>query len=167
MAYWVHIEQDGLAWYRAEAFAPPAPKPEGRAGFPVLCIESQGFVFRFTSKEQLAECIDVLGRKPLPTSRRLSARRGGGHGPNSHWLSRLPGHIKAPKARERAVADLQAVVRGMAIDNPFKPPCAQARGLGSTRDANAERNGIPLLPSRMPIQPVTLELINGLRDEQP
>ena len=167
MAYWVHIEQDASAWSRAESYTPPAPKPAGRAGFPVLCVESQGFVFRFSSKEQLAECIDVLGRKPLPTSRRLSALRGGGHGPNSHWLSRLPGHVKAPKARERAVADLHAVVQGMATDNAFKSAPAGVQGLGRSRGAYAERNGIPLLRSRAPIQPVTLELVNGLRDEQP
>ena len=32
---------------------------------------------------------------------------------------------------------------------------------------SAERNGIPLLPSRKSAQAVTLELVNQLRDEQP
>ena len=114
MAYWVHVEQSGSAWRASESYDPPAPRPEGRNGYPVLCIESQGFVFRFSSKEQLAECVQVLSRKPLPTSRRLSALRSGGHGPNSHWLSRLPGHVKAPKVRQRAVDDLQSVIRAMA-----------------------------------------------------
>ena len=36
-----------------------------------------------------------------------------------------------------------------------------------TRGAKAERNGIPLLPSRKSAQAVTLELVNQLRDEQP
>lgn len=39
-----------------------------------------------------------------------------------------------------------------------------ARG---SRSAKAERNGIPLLPSRKHAVPVTLELVNQLRDEQP
>ena len=39
-----------------------------------------------------------------------------------------------------------------------------ARG---TRSAKTERNGIPLLPSRRAAVPVTLELVNQLRDEQP
>jgi hypothetical protein len=39
-----------------------------------------------------------------------------------------------------------------------------ARG---TRGARSERNGIPLLPSRKGAVPVTLELVNQLRDEQP
>ena len=35
------------------------------------------------------------------------------------------------------------------------------------RSSRAERNGIPLLPSRKSALPVTLELVNQLRDEQP
>jgi hypothetical protein len=37
----------------------------------------------------------------------------------------------------------------------------------STRGSRSERNGIPLLPSRKATVPVTLELVNQLRDEQP
>lgn len=37
----------------------------------------------------------------------------------------------------------------------------------SARGNKAERNGIPLLPSRKSAVPVTLELVNQLRDEQP
>jgi hypothetical protein len=121
MAYWVHVEQGGSAWRSSDAYDPPAPRPEGRNGYPVLCVESQGFVFRFSSKEQLAECLEVLARKPLQTSRRLSVLRGGGHGPNSHWLSRLPGQVKSPKIRLRAVEDLRSVIRAMAPNNSFKP----------------------------------------------
>lgn len=128
MAYWVHVEPPGVAWRAAERYEPPAPQPEGLNGYPVLCIESQGFVFRFSSAHQLGECIDILGRTPLPTSRRLSARRQGGHGPNSHWLSRLPGHIKSPKARQRAVQDLRSVMSALAPEHAFRPrmPAAPA-----------------------------------------
>jgi hypothetical protein len=35
------------------------------------------------------------------------------------------------------------------------------------RSSRNERNGIPLLPSRQGASPVTLELVNQLRDEQP
>lgn len=41
--------------------------------------------------------------------------------PNSHWLSRLPGHIKSPKVRQHVVEDLRSVISAMAPDNPFKP----------------------------------------------
>ncbi len=37
----------------------------------------------------------------------------------------------------------------------------------STRSTKTERNGIPLLPSRKAAVPVTLELVNQLRDEWP
>ena len=36
-----------------------------------------------------------------------------------------------------------------------------------TRAARAERNGVPLLPSRRGAAPVTPELVNQLRDELP
>ena len=36
-----------------------------------------------------------------------------------------------------------------------------------TRGTKTERNGIPLLRSRKANAPVTLELVNQLRDEQP
>jgi hypothetical protein len=36
-----------------------------------------------------------------------------------------------------------------------------------TRGSRSERNGIPLLPSRKAAVPVTLELVNQLRDEHP
>lgn len=121
MAYWVHVQIGDIAWRTSESYDPPAPGHEGRNGYPVLCVESQGFVFRFSSAAQLAECIDVLARKPLPTSRRLCAARGRRDGPNGHWLSRLPGHIKSPRIRERVVKDLRSVVSAMAPDNAFNP----------------------------------------------
>lgn len=37
----------------------------------------------------------------------------------------------------------------------------------SARGSKTERNGIPLLPSRKAAVPVTMELVNQLRDEQP
>lgn len=36
----------------------------------------------------------------------------------------------------------------------------------SGRETQTERNGIPLLPSKKCASPVTLELVNQLRDEQ-
>lgn len=42
------------------------------------------------------------------------------------------------------------------------------RGLaGGTSITPTERNGIPLLPVRQDAAPVTLELVNQLRDERP
>jgi len=47
--------------------------------------------------------------KPLPTSRQLSRKRELPVGPNSHWLSRLPVKLKAPKERAKLVSRLEAV----------------------------------------------------------
>jgi hypothetical protein len=146
MAYWVHVERTGTDWRSSESYSPPAPQPEGQFGYPVLCIESQGFVFRFSSKEQLAECIRVLSQKPLPTSRRLSSIRSSGHGPNSHWLSRLPGRVKSPKIRERAVDDLLATTRAMAPNNSFKP--TPLRG-GLTQALGVPVTGKSMNPARL------------------
>jgi hypothetical protein len=42
------------------------------------------------------------------------------------------------------------------------------QGLGKgARSARPVRNGVPLLPRRKGAAPVTLELVNRLRDEQP
>lgn len=109
-AYWAHKNKNGAFWIYATAFEPPAPKPVPHKGYRVLCVQSKGFVFRFSSPEQLTDCIRVLSMKPLPTTRRLSAIHGGGHGPNSHWLSRLPASVKSPKARTAAVSALRAAV---------------------------------------------------------
>lgn len=121
MAYWVHVEQDHKGWRDAAVFDPPAPRKVPHHGYPVLCVESHGMVFRFSSVAQLAECKHVLSLTPLPTSSRLSAVRAGvkGVGPNSHWLSRLPGRIKAPRMRSRVVNDLDDVLRSRTPEGSF------------------------------------------------
>jgi hypothetical protein len=115
MAYWVHIEQGRQSWREAISFNPPAPLPDGKKGFPVLCVEFGGVVLRFSSAAQLSECVRILSQKPLPTSLRLSALRGTGVGPNGHWLSRLPASIKSPKARAHIVHQLGTLVGHIAI----------------------------------------------------
>lgn len=83
-------------------------------GYLVLCVESNRFTFRFSSPEQLADCMRVLAMNPLPTTRRLSALYGSGHGPNSHWLSRLPASVKNPKARKAALTALRVAQEKLA-----------------------------------------------------
>lgn len=119
MAYWIHVQKSGESWYRATEFDPPAPEPEGRLGYRVLCVESCGMTFWFTSKEQLAACIKTLSTKPLPSTWRLARLRGGA-GPNGHWLSRLPASVKSSKGRQRVVADLGDVARRLEPDGLLK-----------------------------------------------
>ena len=61
----------------------------------------------FTSPAELDTYVDVMSRKPLPSSRALS--RGFPMGPNSHWLSRLPKKAKSVKHRETAVKYLREI----------------------------------------------------------
>jgi hypothetical protein len=130
MAYWVHVEQDGKAWRASGHFEPPAPLPQGRAGYAVLCVEIGKHDLVFSSPAQLDEMIRLLASSPLPTTQRLAhgrAARGTAHAVaapplNSHWLSRLPVALKSAKARPRVVEALQAV-RAVAVrDGRFVAP---------------------------------------------
>jgi hypothetical protein len=118
MAYWVHIEQDGKHWRNSRAYAPPAPQRVPHKGFAVVCVEASGTVLRFSSEAQIEEFIRVLAMKPLPTSRRMSAMRGTGAGPNQHWLSRLPVALKSSRARPRLVELLKQVLALKEAPNP-------------------------------------------------
>ncbi|WP_299984848.1 hypothetical protein [uncultured Pontibacter sp.] len=109
MAYWVHIEQDGVPWYAAQAFDPPAPQKNANGMYKIYHIEVDGFTFVFSSVEQLDHCIDILSMKLLPTTRALSEKRPGHMGPNSHWLSRLPAHVKPWSYRQKAVKYLSKI----------------------------------------------------------
>jgi hypothetical protein len=117
MAYWVHIEQDGRHWRDSNAYVPPAPPSIPHKGFAVVCIEISGTVLRFSSQAQIEEFVRVLAMKPLPTSKRLSAMRGTGAGPNQHWLSRLPSALKSSRARHRIVELLKQVLAGKQAPN--------------------------------------------------
>lgn len=110
MAFWVHIEKEGATWRDSLEYDPPEPKPEGKKGFRILCVEFFDMVFRFSSRAQIDECIRVLQTKPLISSTRLTVLRGSKAGPNNHWLSRLPAHVKTPKNRELVVERLLKVV---------------------------------------------------------
>jgi len=104
MTYWVHVEADGRPWQESSIFDPPLPSPVAGKGFPRFWIEFNGCTFEFASLDELRVCISTLGQKLLPTTIRLSQDRGGGMGPNSHWLSRLPPKTKPWRYRQRAVA---------------------------------------------------------------
>jgi hypothetical protein len=105
LAYWVHIPEPGSI----TAFDPPAPTRIPHKGFCFLRVELGEDEFVFSSPAQLSHFIEVLARKPLPTSRQLSAARGTGVGPNGHWLSRLPKDLKSPMNRARVVRTMKAV----------------------------------------------------------
>lgn len=102
MSYWVHVEADGRPYYEAEAFDPPRPGPVPGRGYATHFVECDGFTFEFSSLAELEECARILSQKALPSTLRLSAKRIGGAGPNGHWLSRLPAHVKPWRYRQKA-----------------------------------------------------------------
>jgi len=111
MAYWVHIPQDGKDWRDESAeFLPPAPRKISGKGYPALCVEVKDEVLWFSSAAQVRAFVDTLQRKPLPSTRRLSELHGTGHGPNSHWLSRLPTWMKSAAFRNRTLPKLEALL---------------------------------------------------------
>ena len=114
MSYWVHVRRDlrtdphdPRARLEAGDFEPPVPPPVPGRGWARYFVEVEDCTLEFASLAELTECVRVLSLKPLPTSRQLSGERSGGAGPNSHWLSRLPSHIKSGTRSERVVQYLK------------------------------------------------------------
>src|SRR5262245_11069889 len=108
MSYWVHVEKDTRTpWSEATEFEPGLPPPVPGKGWARYFVEVEDCTLEFASLHELTECVRVLSMKPLPTSKRLAAQRGGTAGPNSHWLSRLPAHIKSGPRKHRVVEYLK------------------------------------------------------------
>ncbi|WP_187360092.1 hypothetical protein [Chitinolyticbacter meiyuanensis] len=104
-AFWVHKPVFGVQ----DAYEPPAPMAIPRFGYAILHVVFGAHELQFSALAQLEHVIDVLSRKPLPTSRQLSCGRGVSVGPNGHWLSRFPRELKSPRKREKLVRMLSAI----------------------------------------------------------
>ena len=105
VAFWVHVPVSGSA----TECDPPAPPAIANLGYAFLRVAFENHELQFSALAQLDHFIEVLSRKPLPTSRQLSSRRGLPVGPNGHWLSRLPAKLKSPRKREKLVQSLTAI----------------------------------------------------------
>lgn len=105
LAFWVHVP---VAGSNTECL-PSAPVEVLHKGFMVLHVSAADVDLQFSCLAQLDHFIEVMAAKPLPTSRQLSKKRELPVGPNSHWLSRLPGKLKAPKERAKLISRLRAV----------------------------------------------------------
>jgi hypothetical protein len=125
VAFWVHLPVPGTK----DECNPPAPMAIAHFGHAFLRVEFESHELQFSSLAQLDHFIDVLSRKPLPTSRQLSSRRGLPVGPNGHWLSRLPAELKSPRKREKLVQALRAIraqVAGPWSSGPFNRDARKA-----------------------------------------
>ena len=110
LTYWVH-------GHPGEAASDPSlealPSLVPGKGYARHHVEIEGVELRFISAAEIRHCIEILGRKHLPTTTRLSADRGTGAGPNQHWLSRLPARLKPWRNREAVVKYLSEVLRDL------------------------------------------------------
>jgi hypothetical protein len=79
-------------------------------GYAVYYVEVDGFVFRFASLDEMRVCIDVLGKKLLPSTLRLARERGGDA--REHWLRKMPEETKPWRYREKAVKHLGRALGG-------------------------------------------------------
>lgn len=105
VAFWVHIPvPDSQTKYE-----PAIPPYVLHKGYAFLRVQYGQHELQFSSPAQLAHFIEVLARKPLPTSTQLSSLRKLPVGPNGHWLSRLPASLKTPRNRQKLVKELLAV----------------------------------------------------------
>ncbi len=57
--------------------------------------------------------------------------------------------------------------QGRTIGEAVSLLARQGLQAGASRTTTAKRNGVPLLPRRRDARPVTLDLVNQLRDEAP
>ncbi len=105
MTCWVHVPGGA----DPTDVNPPYPVAIPDKGFPFYYVEVDGFVFRFASLDEMQVCIDTLGRKLLPNTKRLARDRGGD--PNTHWLRKMPDETKPWRYREKAVKYLTNALR--------------------------------------------------------
>lgn len=138
LAFWVHIPVPGT---QVEC-NPPAPKEVPHKGFLFLCVQFEEHELQFSAPAQLDHFIEVLSTTPLPTSTRLSLRRGLPVGPNSHWLSRLPTSIKSPRKRVKLVQLIKAVREQM---------FTQASNASIERTSNGEAQFLALANAQPPL----------------
>ncbi len=125
MAFWVHTATDlppGQPWVAATRFDPPAPEPLRGRGYRLWCVSVDAHVLSFSSTAQMAEFARVMSMHPLPTARRLCQQTPRGHGPNAHWLSRLPASLKSSRRRPQLVAFIDALRRGEIQPAQGRPP---------------------------------------------
>lgn len=119
----------------------PTPWPLPGLGYPTFLVEFDDYTFRFSSLDELDECVAVLGQKLLPSTRTETMRRALPRG--AHWLDEMPDWTKPWRYRERA-AKFLARARKQFADELDKRLREQPAGQ-TQRDC---RFGAPRLPER-------------------
>jgi len=95
MTPWVHVASE------AGMLMPPAPSPIAGKGFAIYYVEVDRFTFQFASLDEIQVCLEVLGKRLLPSSIQLAKRVSGD--PAQHWLRTMPDSTKPWRYRQKAV----------------------------------------------------------------
>lgn len=96
MTFWVHET------WSERAVTYPIPSPLEGKGYPNYLVRTGGFLFRYSSLEELAVCIDTFSRKHLENPIQKGAMDS-----TEHWLNKLPPRLKRWERRARIVNDLR------------------------------------------------------------
>jgi len=107
MSFWVHKHLGSEVWADADAYEPSLPKPIPGRGFPILFVAVAEVELQFASMEEVDHFLSVVRQKNMPSTIALSRQRGANHGPNAHWLSRLPARLKSWSRREKLIPLIQ------------------------------------------------------------
>lgn len=107
LSFWVHRSADEESVDDPTEYLAPPPGPVPGKGYARFRVEFNGFIFRFSSLEEMDVCIATLGQKLLPPSARQSRARGVSAG--QHWLNQMPAKTKPWRYREKAVNYLTKV----------------------------------------------------------
>ena len=110
LSFWVHKHLDHEVWCEAAVYDPALPKAIPGQGYPVLVVNIQGVELKFASPEEVTHFLSVIKQKNMPTTLQLSKQRISNHGPNSHWLSRLPAKLKPWSKRARMIPVLASAL---------------------------------------------------------
>ncbi len=108
VSYWVHKNMEDCHWMRSKTFEPPLPKSIPCKGYPYLVIDALGTELTFSSIDEAKHTYDVLSQRNMPSTQELCIKSGNDAGPNSHWLSRFPSHLKPWRKRERYLGVLKS-----------------------------------------------------------
>ena len=69
-----------------------------------------GVELHFASVAEVEHFLEIIKLKNMPTTTQLSRKRTESYGPNNHWLSRLPSHLKSWTKREKIIPIVESAL---------------------------------------------------------
>jgi hypothetical protein len=110
LSFWVHKNLDNDIWDYSKIFDPELPKSIPCKGYPFLIVLVFGVELHFASVAEVEHFLEIIKLKNMPTTTQLSRKRTESYGPNNHWLSRLPSHLKSWTKREKIIPIVESAL---------------------------------------------------------